>query len=49
MVIHAAAVSDFKVEKVQKGKIGSNRSLSLKLAPTVKLIGFETLPERWLN
>ena len=38
VVIHAAAVSDFKVAKVLKGKISSKKSLTLKLSPTVKLI-----------
>ena len=37
-VIHAAAVSDFKVTKIVKGKIDSTKSFSLKLTPTVKLI-----------
>ena len=38
IVIHAAAVSDFKVTKVVKGKVSSARSLSLKLIPAPKLI-----------
>ena len=38
MIIHAAAVSDFKVIRPLKGKISSNKAVTLKLAPTVKLI-----------
>ena len=38
VIIHAAAVSDFKVEKTLKGKVSSARSLILKLIPTIKLI-----------
>ncbi|MBI3602658.1 MAG: phosphopantothenoylcysteine decarboxylase [Candidatus Omnitrophica bacterium] len=38
MVVHAAAVSDFKVAKIVKGKIASAKSLSLTLIPTPKLI-----------
>ncbi len=38
IVIHAAAVSDFKMAKVLKGKFSSSKSLTLKLSPTVKLI-----------
>lgn len=38
VVVHAAAVSDFKVEKVLKGKISSAKALTLKFVPTVKLI-----------
>ena len=37
-VIHAAAVSDFKVKDAKKGKIDSGRTRSLSLAPTRKLI-----------
>jgi phosphopantothenoylcysteine decarboxylase/phosphopantothenate--cysteine ligase len=38
IVIHAAAVSDFKVAKAFKSKLSSSRLLSLELIPTVKLI-----------
>ncbi len=38
IVIHAAAVSDFKVTKVSKTKIASGKALSLALTPTEKLI-----------
>ena len=37
-VIHAAAVSDFKLAKPLKGKINSAKSLTLKLIPSFKLI-----------
>ena len=37
-VIHAAAVSDFKLAKALKGKIDSSESLTLKLVPVRKLI-----------
>lgn len=37
-VIHAAAVSDFKLGKPLKGKIDSHKEISLKLVPTPKLI-----------
>ncbi len=38
IVIHAAAVSDFKLQKALKGKISSAKALNLKLVPTIKLI-----------
>jgi phosphopantothenoylcysteine decarboxylase / phosphopantothenate---cysteine ligase len=38
VVIHAAAVSDFKVAQVSKTKISSSKKLTLNLVPTVKLI-----------
>ena len=38
VVIHAAAVSDFKVAKPAKVKISSSQGLVLKLEPTEKLI-----------
>lgn len=38
IIIHAAAVSDFKVAKVSKSKIDSTRALDLHLVPVAKLI-----------
>ena len=38
IIIHAAAVSDFKVIRPFKGKISSDKAVTLKLAATVKLI-----------
>ena len=38
MVVHAAAVSDFKPQGMAKTKIRSGKPLSLKLVPTIKLI-----------
>ena len=38
IIFHVAAVSDFKVENYLKGKISSKKSLSLKLAPQIKII-----------
>jgi len=37
-IIHNAAVSDYKLKKLLKGKIPSGRSRSLKLVPTEKII-----------
>jgi phosphopantothenoylcysteine decarboxylase/phosphopantothenate--cysteine ligase len=37
ILIHAAAVSDFTVEKM-KGKIKSDKSINLKLIPNIKII-----------
>lgn len=38
-VVHLAAVSDYKIDEVQKGKISSSLpDLNLKLIPTVKLV-----------
>jgi phosphopantothenoylcysteine decarboxylase/phosphopantothenate--cysteine ligase len=38
IIVHAAAVSDFKVVRPSKSKISSDRALILNLAPTPKLI-----------
>ena len=38
IIIHAAAVSDFKVKGSSKSKISSDRALTLKLIPAPKLI-----------
>ena len=38
IIIHAAAVSDFRVKDVSKGKIASEKALSLKLVANPKLI-----------
>ena len=38
IVIHAAAVSDFEIEKPFKEKLGSNDNLTLRLVPTKKLV-----------
>ena len=38
IVVHAAAVSDFKVQGASKKKISSDQALTLKLTPTRKLI-----------
>lgn len=39
VVIHAAAVADFRLQKIYKGKLGSNqKGITLRLVPTVKLI-----------
>ena len=38
IIIHAAAVSDFKVMRPFKSKISSNKAVTLKLAATPKLI-----------
>ncbi len=38
VVMHAAAVSDFKLKTALKGKISSAKALTLKLVPTIKLI-----------
>ncbi len=38
VVIHAAAVSDFKLKTPLKGKISSRKPLVLKLVPTPKII-----------
>lgn len=40
IVIHAAAVSDFKPKKTFRIKINSNQSITLKLLPTEKLIHY---------
>jgi len=40
VIIHLAAVSDFRVSYVRKGKIPSDRSLKLTLRPTEKLANF---------
>lgn len=37
IIIHAAAVSDFSVDKINK-KISSGKKLSIKLKPTIKII-----------
>jgi phosphopantothenoylcysteine decarboxylase/phosphopantothenate--cysteine ligase len=37
IIIHAAAVSDFSVDKINK-KISSGKKISLKLKPTIKII-----------
>ncbi|MBF0121869.1 MAG: phosphopantothenoylcysteine decarboxylase [Candidatus Omnitrophica bacterium] len=39
VVIHAAAVSDFRLKKIFKGKVSSCDQITLNLAPTKKLIG----------
>ncbi|MBF0593337.1 MAG: hypothetical protein HQL22_00045 [Candidatus Omnitrophica bacterium] len=39
IVVHAAAVSDFSLKKIFKGKIDSHDQKLLALKPTVKLIG----------
>ncbi|HLD87996.1 MAG TPA: phosphopantothenoylcysteine decarboxylase [Candidatus Omnitrophota bacterium] len=44
VVIHAAAVSDFKLKTPRKGKISSYKSLVLKLTPTPKIIA---LIKKW--
>ncbi len=44
IIVHAAAVSDFKVKKPFKGKVDSSKPLSLDLVPTEKLI---TQIKRW--
>jgi len=38
IVVHAAAVSDFKPQRAQKKKIDSGKAFNLKLVPTEKLI-----------
>jgi len=38
IVVHAAAVSDFKPQRVAKTKIASEKPFSLKLVPTEKLV-----------
>jgi len=38
IIIHAAAVSDFKVKQASKIKLSSEKSLTIKLEPTTKLI-----------
>jgi len=38
IIVHAAAVSDFKVKGMSKTKIASDKDITLKLTPTVKLI-----------
>ena len=38
IVVHAAAVSDFRVKGVTKNKISSDKALTLNLIPTQKLI-----------
>ncbi len=38
IIIHAAAVSDFKIKGPFKSKISSNKDVTLKLTPTAKLI-----------
>ncbi len=38
VLIHAAAVSDFKMTKVFKGKLSSSQEVSLKFTPTAKII-----------
>lgn len=38
IVIHAAAVSDFRFKKIVKGKIDSGDKLTLELVPTRKLV-----------
>jgi phosphopantothenoylcysteine decarboxylase/phosphopantothenate--cysteine ligase len=40
LVIHSAAVSDFKPVKVARGKLGSGRRLSLELEPLPKIIDY---------
>ncbi len=39
VIVHAAAVSDFKPERALKVKIGSDAPFNLRLVPTAKLIG----------
>lgn len=38
IIIHSAAVSDFKVAEIYDGKISSNQELILKMIPTPKII-----------
>ncbi len=38
IIVHAAAVSDFKVAKAAKSKIASDKAVTLHLTPTPKLI-----------
>ena len=38
IVVHAAAVSDFKPKSASKGKLGSDQALNLRLVPTEKLV-----------
>lgn len=40
VIIHAAAVSDFKPVLAVKGKISSTKAMTLKLLPTEKIIGY---------
>ncbi len=44
VIVHAAAVSDYKLKTVVKGKISSANALNLALTPTVKLI---SLIKQW--
>ncbi len=37
-IVHAAAVSDFKLDKIHTGKVSSKRKLILKLIPTKKIV-----------
>jgi phosphopantothenoylcysteine decarboxylase/phosphopantothenate--cysteine ligase len=38
IIIHNAAVSDFKLKKIIKGKLASGRSYTLKLSPLPKVV-----------
>ena len=38
VIVHAAAVSDFKLRRKRKGKIGSGKPLILELQPNLKII-----------
>ena len=38
IVVHAAAVSDFQLKSVSRGKLSSGKALNLPLVPTEKLI-----------
>jgi phosphopantothenoylcysteine synthetase/decarboxylase len=50
IVVHAAAVSDFKPQRSLKSKISSGKAINLRLVPTAKLINhFKSLaPESFL-
>lgn len=45
IIIHSAAVSDFKVSEVHDDKIFSNQALTLKMIPTLKII--DMIREPW--
>ncbi len=38
VIIHSAAISDYKIKSPQKGKISSGKPMALKLVPTEKII-----------
>jgi len=38
LIIHSAAVSDYRLKKIFRGKIPSNKNLKLELVPTEKII-----------